>query len=65
MRAYVNVVEHPYFAVSDASGAFSIPNLPAGEYTVEAWHEKLGVQTQAVKLGTKEVRELDFKFISS
>lgn len=45
MTAWVHVVDHPYFAVTDANGAFSIKGLPAGEYTVEAVHEKLGTKT--------------------
>ena len=48
MVAYVGVVPHPYYAVSGEDGAFSIKNLPPGKYTLEAWHEKLGTQTQEV-----------------
>jgi len=48
MSSYIGVFDHPYFAVTDASGAFSIKDLPAGEYTVEAWHEKLGTKSQKV-----------------
>ncbi len=62
MLGYVGVLEHPYFAVSDASGAFSIPNLPAGEYTIEAWHEKLGTQTQKITVTANETKEVEFKF---
>jgi plastocyanin len=42
MQAWVYVEEHPWFAVSDAAGAFSIPDVPPGDYTVEAVHEKYG-----------------------
>lgn len=48
MNAWVGVMNHPYFAVTDASGAFSLPDLPAGTYTVEAWHEAAGTTTGAV-----------------
>jgi hypothetical protein len=48
MTAYVGVVTNPYFAVSRADGSFEIPNVPAGKYTLEAWHEQLGVITSAV-----------------
>ena len=41
MAAYVGVVAHPYFAVTDAYGAFDIKGLPPGTYTLEAWHETL------------------------
>jgi len=44
----VGVVTNPYFAVSGADGSFEIPNVPAGKYTLEAWHEQLGVVTSAV-----------------
>jgi plastocyanin len=45
MNAYANVVPHPFFAVTGADGRFEIKGLPAGTYTIEAWHETLGVQT--------------------
>ena len=48
MTAYVGVVDHPYFAVTDKQGNFSIDGLPAGEYTVEAVHEKFGAKTAKV-----------------
>ncbi len=42
MNAWVGVMNHPYFAVTGPDGAFSLPQLPAGTYTVEAWHEAAG-----------------------
>jgi plastocyanin len=40
MLAYVVVVDTPYFAVTDATGAFVIRDVPPGKYTLVAWHEK-------------------------
>jgi plastocyanin len=60
MNAYVGVMEHPYFAVSDADGKFQIRSLPPGTYTIEAWHEKLGATTQSVTIGEKETKEVNF-----
>ena len=37
MAAYVFVVDSPYFAVSDESGAFTLPPVPPGRYTYHAW----------------------------
>ncbi|HEY2362450.1 MAG TPA: carboxypeptidase regulatory-like domain-containing protein [Candidatus Angelobacter sp.] len=54
MRAYINVMNHPYFAVSGTDGSFEIKNLPPGEYTIAAVHEKFGEQTMKVKVGPKE-----------
>jgi plastocyanin len=62
MRAYVGVMDHPYFAVTHDGGQFELKNLPAGTYTVEAWHEKLGTQTQRVTLGEKESKSISFTF---
>lgn len=48
MNAYVNVVPHPFFAVTKDDGSFEIKGLPAGSYTLELWHERLGTQTLPV-----------------
>lgn len=48
MNAWVGVLSHPYFAVTDASGTFELPNLPAGTYAVEAWHEAAGTTSGTV-----------------
>lgn len=42
MSAWILVFEHPYFAVTDARGSFTIPNVPPGTYTLKVWHETLG-----------------------
>ena len=36
--------------------------VPPGTYTIEAWHEKLGRQTQTVTLGEKDAKDLTFTF---
>ncbi|MBI3855581.1 MAG: hypothetical protein HY293_07800 [Planctomycetes bacterium] len=41
MACYAGVVEHPFFAVTDAAGRFEIRNVPPGAYTLAVWHEKL------------------------
>jgi hypothetical protein len=64
MKAYVNVLPHPYFAVSAQDGTFQIKDLPPGEYTLAAVHEKLGEQTMKIKIGEKEVVKTSFVFIS-
>ncbi|MES1210423.1 MAG: carboxypeptidase regulatory-like domain-containing protein, partial [Pseudomonadota bacterium] len=48
MTGYVAVVDNPFFAVSGDDGTFSIAHLPPGQYTVEAWHERLGTKTAEV-----------------
>jgi hypothetical protein len=58
----VGVVSHPYFAVSAGGGKFELKDVPPGTYTVEAWHEKLGTQSQSVTLGDKDSKEITFTF---
>lgn len=62
MNAYVGVVDHPYFAVTEKGGGFELKNVPAGTYTIEAWHEKLGTETRRVTLGEKESTSISFTF---
>ena len=65
MGAYVGVMDHPYFAVSGDDGSFSLTGLPAGTYTLEAWHETLGTQTMEVTVGDDEAATADFTFAAS
>jgi len=62
MNAYAGVLNHPYFAVTANGGAFELKNLPAGTYTIEAWHEKLGTSTQSVTIAEKETKDVNFTF---
>jgi hypothetical protein len=62
MNAYIGVVNHPYFAVSGGGGKFELKTIPPGTYTIEAWHEKLGRQTQSVTLGEKENKDVTFTY---
>ena len=62
MHAYINVVENPFFSVSDEGGIFTISGLPAGTYVIEAWHERYGAQTQTVSVGDGETKSVEFTF---
>lgn len=62
MNAYANIVTHPFYGVSGDGGVFEIKNLPAGSYTLEAWHEKFGVQTQPVTVDETGTATVDFTF---
>ena len=62
MNAWVGVLEHPFYAISGKGGTFALAGLPPGTYTIEAWHEKLGTQTQMVTIGAKESKTITFAF---
>ena len=42
MSATILVLDHPYFTVPEADGAFTLAGVPAGRYTLVAWHERVG-----------------------
>jgi plastocyanin len=62
MSAYAGVLNHPFFAVTGDDGSFKIADLPAGTYTVEAWHEKYGTQTASVTVAEGTPATADFTF---
>ena len=62
MSAFVGVVAHPFFAVSSATGEFTLQNVPEGEYDIEAWHEAYGRQTQKVKIEARQTAQTAFTF---
>lgn len=51
MSALVVVLDHPYFAIPSESGAFTLPPVPEGDYTLVAWHERVGAQRQRISVG--------------
>lgn len=72
MSCYAFVLTHPFFDVTKSHlndggdkanrGAFEIKELPAGKYTLEAWHETFGTVTQDVEIKDGETKEIEFKF---
>lgn len=62
MGGYIGVQAHPYAAVSDGSGSFSLQGLPAGTYEIEAWHEVYGTSKQTITVGAKEQKSITFTF---
>ncbi|MHB1935282.1 MAG: carboxypeptidase regulatory-like domain-containing protein [Acidobacteriaceae bacterium] len=62
MEAFLNVVENPFFAVSNAEGTFEIQGLPPGTYTLVAVHEKLGTRTLQVTVQSHETSTANFTF---
>ena len=62
MIGYVFVVDSPYYAQADGTGAFTIRGVPPGEYDAEVWHEGSSKNTrQHVTVGGDGVRGLDLR----
>lgn len=62
MGCYIQVFTHPFFAVTGKDGTFELKGLPAGKYTVVAWHEKFGTQEVQVEVAVDETKEADLTF---
>ena len=63
MKMYIGVLKHPFFAVTDKDGKFEIKDLPAGDYTLAAVHEKYGEQTMKLHVEPKkDLKDQTFTF---
>jgi plastocyanin len=62
MRAFIGVVNHPYFAVTGADGTFEIRNVPPGDYVIEAWQETMGTQELNQTVPPSGKIEISFAF---
>jgi hypothetical protein len=61
MHGWHVVVKGPY-AVTDDNGSYTIKNVPAGSYTIAAWQEQYGTQTQKVTIAAGQAAKADFTF---
>jgi len=61
MHGWHVVVKGPY-AVTDENGNYTINNVPPGSYTVTAWQEEYGTQTQKVTVAAGKPGATDFTF---
>jgi len=62
MLGYVYVSKHPYSTVTANNGSFSIGDVPAGNYKVKIWHEKLGEVSQDVTVAAGGTAKLNYSF---
>ena len=62
MRSYIHVISNPFFAVTGEGGSFEIKGLPAGEYELEAVHEKLPPMSGKVTVKAGEAATFDLTF---
>jgi len=65
MHGTLAVMPNSHYAVTGAGGSFSLPNLPPGKYTITAWHESFGAQSQEVTIAASETHTINFVFKSN
>ena len=60
MSAVVRVFDHPWFTIPDDRGAFAINDVPAGEHTVVAWHERIGERRDRISIRPGQATDVSF-----
>jgi len=61
MSAFVIVLQNPYYALTDSSGAFEIKNVPLGTYQLKVWDEKVKGPAQQVTVAAGKTTSVEFK----
>ncbi len=62
MHGNFAVLKNSHYAVTADGGSFSLANLPPGKYTITAWHESYGDQSQEVTISGNETKPVNFVF---
>ncbi len=66
MHGWFAVLKTNHYAVTSGDGAYTLPNLPPGKYTITAWHEGTTgggeSKTQDVTITGNETKTVDFSF---
>jgi hypothetical protein len=62
MSATIVVTTSPYYAVTDQHGRFAVERMPAGEYEIETWHEKLGSRNRRLLVAENAQTAVDIVY---
>src|ERR1700738_3710310 len=62
MHGNFAVLKNSHYAITQGEGSFTLANLPPGKYTITAWHESYGDQTQDVTISGSEAKTVNFVF---
>jgi hypothetical protein len=62
MHGNFAVMKNSHYAVTADGSGFSLANLPPGKYTITAWHESYGDQSQEVTISGNETKPVNFVF---
>jgi len=62
MKGTLAVMKNAHYSITSEDGEFKLPNLAPGTYTITAWHESYGEQTQEITISGTETKTLNFVF---
>jgi plastocyanin len=60
MTASIMVFDHTFFTIPKPDGGFTIEDVPAGTYKVSAWHERIGENSQPIRIEAGRTAEIQF-----
>ena len=60
MSAVVRVFDHEFFTIPAEDGSYSIDNVPPGEHTLVAWHERIGERRERVTIKAGAPAQMNF-----
>jgi plastocyanin len=60
MEAFIVVLDTPYFATTAKDGSYELTDVPAGDYTVKVWHEKLRFKKQQITVSASGAAQVNF-----
>lgn len=60
MEAYIIVLQNPYFTLTDKDGNYNIANVPAGDYKLKIWHDRLKPKSEDVQVTETGSATVDF-----
>ena len=62
MQAFIRVDDHPFHAVTDEEGRFRIADVPEGVYSMELWHEKLGIVRRKLQVEPNKTATIEVEY---
>jgi len=62
IRAWLAVLDHPFFARTTSGGTFRLAGLPAGEYMLAAWHERFGRKELRATVLARQTTDVSFRY---
>lgn len=60
MKAYIGVVDNPFYEVTGRDGSYDLKNVPPGDYTLAVWTATFGTQEKHVTVRAGETTTVDF-----